>query len=260
MRPHPEHDAVSSAVRSWFTASTPAIGLSVTSTSYGFLTDSDRANRRRLVLTLDALDGVSDALAAAARFYGTQAFDVWVDDRLRAERLAPALVSAGLEPAQETVVLALVGPIDAGPGPSDLAVENVVDAEQLEEWAEVKIRGFADDEARPAPARIQAEVAERRAEWAICRFQLVRIDGEAVAVLAHYTGQDQMVFNLATRLPFRHRGIGQSLLARWSREAGPPDVRSHLINCDDGGPAHALYRRLGFTDEVYWYRPYGPRK
>jgi GNAT superfamily N-acetyltransferase len=65
-----------------------------------------------------------------------------------------------------------------------------------------------------------------------------------------------MVFNLATRLPFRHRGIARSVLARWSGAADQHRTRSHLINCDDGGPAEVLYRRLGFTDEVYWYRRY----
>jgi GNAT superfamily N-acetyltransferase len=65
-----------------------------------------------------------------------------------------------------------------------------------------------------------------------------------------------MVFLLATRLPFRHCGIAQGMLAHWSRQAKGADIRSLLINCDDGGQAAALYRRLGFTDEVYWHRRY----
>lgn len=77
-----------------------------------------------------------------------------------------------------------------------------------------------------------------------------------MAILGHYTGQDQMVFTLATRLPFRRRGIARAMLARWSADGDQRGVRSHLINCDDGGPADALYHRLGFTDEVYWYRRY----
>lgn len=253
---HPEHDAVRGVVRSWYTAPTPAIGLSVTPTSYGFLTDSDQADRKRLVLTEDSPARVAEALATAADFYRTSAFDVWIDDRSRAERLTSALASAGMEPVQDTVILALIGRVRADPGPQGLAVEDVVDVERLREWASVKIQGFADDEERPAARQLQAELAERQAEWPVCRYQLARLSGEAVAILGHYTGQDQMVFTLATRLPFRHGGIARTMLARWSEEGRDQPIRSHLINCDDDGPADALYRRLGFTDEIYWYRRY----
>jgi hypothetical protein len=65
-----------------------------------------------------------------------------------------------------------------------------------------------------AEASIEAELAEREAEWPLCRYKLARLGGEGVAILGHYTGKDQMVFNLATRLPFHHRGIAQSI-ADW---------------------------------------------
>jgi GNAT superfamily N-acetyltransferase len=259
MTRHPEHDAVSSTVRSWFTASTPAIGLSVVPTSHGFLGRSDRAERRRLVLTVDAAGSVADALASAVSFYETSAFEVWVDDRSRAERLTAALISAGMEPVQDTVVLALVGSVVGDLGPGGLTVEDVIDLVQLQEWARVKVQAFADAEDDPDSQQLQAEVAERQVEWPVCRYQLARLGGEAVAILGHYTGQDQMVFNLATRRPFRHRGIAGAMLAHWSAQGHRQGVRSHLINCDDGGPADALYRRLGFTDEVYWYRRFRPR-
>jgi hypothetical protein len=255
---HPEHDAVSTQVRSWYTASTPAIGLSVIPTSYGFLTESDRVERRRLVLTEESPEGVAFALAATADFYGTSAFEVLIDDRARADRWADALTSAGLERVRDEVTLALVGPIRANRGPDGLAVEDVAGVERLREWAVVKIQGFADTEGRPDPQKLRKELAERQADWPVCRYVLGRLGGEAVANLGHYTGQDQMVFNLATRLPFRHRGIAQSMLARWSKEGDGQPIRSRLINCVDGGPAHTLYRRLGFTDEVCWCRIYRP--
>ena len=256
MARHPQHDAISNAVRGWYTASTPAIGLTVTATEYGFLTVSDRADRDRLVLTVDSPEDVPKALAMAADFYETPDFDVWVDDRSRAQRLASALHSAGRAPAQDTTVLALVGLVRAEPGPPNMTVEDVTGLEQLRLWAEVKLQGFADDEAQPTAENIEAELEGRQGEWPVCRYQLARVAGEPVAVLGCYTGEDQMVFNLATRLPFRHRGIAQSLLRGWSKDDATPGVRSRLINCDDGGPAHALYQRLGFTDEVYWQRRY----
>jgi ribosomal protein S18 acetylase RimI-like enzyme len=64
------------------------------------------------------------------------------------------------------------------------------------------------------------------------------------------------VFNLGTRVPFRHRGIGQAMIAHWAG-AGMADLcRSLIINATDGGAPAALYRRIGFTDEIYWYRKY----
>ena len=71
-----------------------------------------------------------------------------------------------------------------------------------------------------AEASIEAELAEREAGWPLCRYKLARLGGEGVAILGHYTGKDQMVFNLATRLPLHYRGIAQSMLARWSEEGG----------------------------------------
>lgn len=122
----------------------------------------------------------------------------------------------------------------------------------------MKVQAFADTDERPTTRQVRAELAERQAEWPICRYQLARLRGEAVAILGHYAGEDQMVFNLATRLPFRHRGIARAMLAHWSAAGDRQGVRSHLINCDDGGLADTLYRRLGFRDEVYWYRRFRP--
>lgn len=256
---HPEHDAVSDEVRSWYRAPAPAIGLGVVRTEDGYLSDpAGGTGPRRFVMTVEDPGEVEPALEAAAAFYGAAPFEVWIDDRGRAERLTPVLAAAGMAPLGATVVLALVGAVRADRLAGRPSVEEVVDSSTLREWAVVKIRGFDDDEGQPNPERLEREVQARRSEWPLCRYQLARIDGEPVAVLGHYTGRDQMVFNLATRLPFRHRGIASSLLARWSEEAEEPPVRSRLINCDDRGPADELYRRLGFGDEVYWYRRFGP--
>ncbi len=250
---HPEHDAVHDEVRSWYTTSAPEIGLSIVAEGFGFLS-SDWSQRKRLVLTVDFPDDVAPALAKAADFHRTIAFEVWVDDRARADRLTAALRASGWAPAHATSVLALVGTVHAAAGPDGLAVEDVGATAELGEWANTKIRGFASDETLPTGEQLESEIAGRQAEWPVCRYQLARLGAEPVAILGHYTGGDQMVFNLATRLPFRHRGIAQSILAHWSEEAVEQAVRSRLINCDDGGLPQALYRRLGFTDEVYWYR------
>lgn len=255
---HPAHDAVSQTVRSWYVAATPEIGISVARDAHGILVWSDRVPLKRAVLTVDAASSVPDALFEASELFETCEFDVWVDDRARAQRLTAALRDAGFEAVQDTVVLALVGSARAGTGPEALRVEDVVDEDGLRTWARVKLRGFSDTDDPPSPDQLQQDMSVRRAEWPVCRYQLAYLDAEPVAILGHYTGEDQMVFLLATRAPFRRLGIAQNLLARWSEQAATERARSLLINCDDGGAPATLYRRIGFTDEVHWHRRFRP--
>lgn len=71
-----------------------------------------------------------------------------------------------------------------------------------------------------------------------------------------HRGNDQLVFSLATRLPYRHRGIAQALLSGWACAGLQNSGRSLMINADEEGRPAALYRRMGFIDEVYWYQKY----
>ena len=243
-------------MRGWYVAATPEIGITAIEGACSILVSSDRVALRRAVLTVNAPSSVPDAVAEATEAFGTARFEVWVDDRDRAHRLAGALGDAGFRPVQDTVVLALVGPVRAGAGPEVLQVEDVTDEEGLRTWARVKLRGFANSEDPPDPDQVEQELSARRAEWPVCRYQLAHLGTEPVAMLGSYTGRDQMVFLLATRATFRGLGIARNLLADWSEDAAGGAPRSLLINCDDGGSPAMLYQRIGFTDEVYWHRRY----
>ena len=271
---HPERDAVAAEVRGWYIHSTPAIGLEMTAGRTGFFITPGTYLGARMVLTVDDPADVPDALAEMDEHYGDQPVDVWIDDRDRAARLAPALAAAGCEQGTATVYLALVGDVEtgeggdpaAGAGPDGLTVHQVgvsgpddpgpddpgADDPALVSWCRVKLQGFGDTEDEPTPAQLQAEVAGRRSEQAIACCLLGVLDGEPVAALSYYTGEDQMVFNLATRVPFRHQGIARAMLARWAEAGRAAGCRALLINADDGGRPAALYNRLGFVDEVYW--------
>ncbi len=253
---HPGHDDVAREVRGWFTAPVPEIGLDFERHEYGFRTRPGSPVGPRLVLTVDDPARVGSALSMAGFRHGTGDFEIWVDDRGRAARVHDALVASGWRPVEDTTFLALVGPIAAHPGPSELTVEEVAGEAALLTWSATKLQAFADSEAPPAPAALAAEAARRWAEAPVARYELARLDGAPVAVLACYTGSDQLVFNLATRVPHRHRGIGQALLGRWASRGVDDGCRSLMINAKDGGPAAALYRRMGFVDEVYWFRRY----
>lgn len=252
---HPDHDEVAAEVRAWYTRPTPEIGLHVEAHWFGYLAEGPGAVGRRAMLGLDDSGQLARALAEATELSGDRELDLWVDDRERAEILDASLSGSGYRPTQDTVYLALVGPIAAHPGPADLSVVDL-DVDDLGTWAEVKLRGFGDTEAAPAPDLVAVEVAQRRAEAPLARYRMGLLEGEPVSALAHYTGTDQLVFSLATRLPFRHRGVAQALLGIWAEDGVRDGCRSLIINADDGGTPASLYRRMGFVDEVYWQRRY----
>lgn len=251
---HPEHDAVAREVGGWFTSSAPEIGYEVSEHWYGYQADLG-PGQARVILRVNQPDRVPAALADARAASGTRTLTIWVDDRERAARLDAALRRSGGRPGEATTHLALVGPVTGRAGPGHLLIKSIDDA-SLEEWATVKLRSFGDTEAAPAPDRLAQEVAARRDELALAECQLGLVGGEGVAVLAYYRGPDQLVFNLGTRVPYRHQGIAQAMLARWAAAGTAGGCRSLIINATDGDRPAELYRRLGFVDEIYWYQKY----
>jgi GNAT superfamily N-acetyltransferase len=120
-----------------------------------------------------------------------------------------------------------------------------------------KLQGFASSDEPPSSDAVMAGVALRRAELAgEGRFMLARLAGEPAAIIGWYEGEDRYIFLLATRVPFRNRGIARYLLCQALREAYRHGARSVIINADPADTPIQLYRRLGFTDEVYWYDCY----
>lgn len=244
-------------MRGWFTTSAPAIGYEVAERPYGFLGRTVRGTR--LILRLDSPEDIACVLADAAAFASGADLVVWVDDRTRAVALGPGLAAAGWRAGAATTHLALVGDLQARDGPEDLVVTRIGD-ERLEEWARVKLQAFSDSEETPSDDALERETALRRSERPLADHVLALENGEPVAVLAHYIGADQLVFNLGTRLPFRHRGIAQALLAHFAAAGRAQGCRSLMINAHEGELPSHLYRRIGFTDEVYWYRSYSRRR
>ena len=81
------------------------------------------------------------------------------------------------------------------------------------------------------------------------RCLLTRVDGQVASICAYYDGDDYFVFLLATRVPYRHRGLARKLLQHVLHEGR--DARSVIINAQEGGRPEALYRSMGFTDVVH---------
>jgi GNAT superfamily N-acetyltransferase len=250
---HPEHDAVRREVRSWYTSAWPEIGLNGTTHWFGFAAMIG-ADQARIVLSIADPAEVPAALAAARDACPASSFVIMVDDRERTARLDSALREHGCGYMESTTYLALTGPmVSPAPGPDRLEIA-VIGTEDFETWARVKLQSFADSDDDPASEALAAEVALRLEELPVAECQLAKLNGEPAAVLAHYPGDDDLVFILGTRLPYRHRGIAQAMLARWA--AAADERRSLMINATEGHAPEALYRRLGFTDEVFWYSKY----
>jgi GNAT superfamily N-acetyltransferase len=250
---HPDHDAVSREVRSWYNSAVPEIGLDGAKHWFGFVCMVG-ADRARVVLSIADPAEVSAALAAARSACPARSFLVMVDDRDRAARLDSALREHGCRYDGSTTYLALTAPMASQGRARDRMEVTTIGAGDLETWARVKLQSFADSEDAPAPEAVTAEIEARRGELPLAEYLLGSIDGEPVAVLAHYPGVDDLVFILGTRAPYRHRGISRALLAHLAAAAA--GGRSLIINATDGGTPAAMYRRLGFTDEVYWYSKY----
>lgn len=241
-------------VRGWYTRPGPLLGHDTKDDWYGFLVNLSELEAR-LVLRVDEPSRVALAIAEAQAGCGDRRLSIWVDDRSRARVIGPSLMTLGWRQEDSVAHLALVGEIRALPGPEGLQVAVVGDVD-LAQWARVKLQCFSDSEDNPTLGALAVEMAHHRRELNLARHHLALLDGEPVAVLAHYAGQDQFVFNLGTRLPFRRRGIAQAMLARWVSTARAEGCRAMLINASEAGRPAALYRRLGFTDDVYWYQRY----
>jgi ribosomal protein S18 acetylase RimI-like enzyme len=61
---------------------------------------------------------------------------------------------------------------------------------------------------------------------------------------------------LATRVPYRGRGIAQALLAAYIDDSAERGCRSVMINADEDDWPVGLYRKIGFSDEVLFHSRY----
>lgn len=258
-RRHPQHDVIAATLQAWYTTSAPATGIRVERRPFGFYMRSRSAPADSEV-TLRGVgpEDVPALLADVRAYYGDDRVGIYLDDRQADGTLGSALVQAGCTKAAAMTHLVYVG---AGPAVQPLpgvVLEPLTEA-TLTEFAVTKLQGFASSEAMPDPPRFAAEVAMRRAEMADDgRFFLARASGEPAAILGLWEGDDRLIFLLATRVPFRNRGIARWLLTGAIAAADTDRRRSILIRTDPDDTPIQLYRRLGFTDGVFWRQRYEP--
>jgi len=254
---HPHHDELRATVQLWYTTSDPEMGYEAVERPWGVaLHNRDAPQYGQATLRATRPEDVPVCVADLRAFYGDAAVMVLVDDRERADQLNQALIAAGFVHGPQEVFLAHVGRAPDAQPITQVVVEPVT-AASLHEYAVTKLKAFASRETVPSPEHVEAERALRSAELrGEGRFLLARWAGEPAAIIGWYDGDDVFVFQLATRVPFRKRGIAQFLLLHVLHEAYARGCRSVIINADPDDTPIQLYRRLGFTDEIYWRRRY----
>jgi GNAT superfamily N-acetyltransferase len=254
---HPEHARLTQIVRGWYTQSWPELGYVVEDTAYGLVGWHVSAPSAIRVTLRDVSAADVPAMLAALRArYGAGPLTALVERPADDATLGPALVAAGSAPGVGESFLAHVGPPPEVAPPPELRIEPITPA-TLDDWVTVKLQGFANSDAAPDPARAADERAARAAELAGgAVLLLARWSGEPAAALAGYDGPERFAFSMATRVPFRKRGIASALLSTFARDGYARGCRAILLNADPDDTPIQLYRRLGFTDEVYWRRRY----
>jgi GNAT superfamily N-acetyltransferase len=235
---------VGRTVASWYQAAHADQGYEVERRRFGWYRTNRYAPAWGAVTAID-VDEVSEFLRDVDAFFGERSVSIHFDRKPAAGK---ELVARGWSEEQETVYLAHVGDF---PRAADVPIE-AVEPSTIEAFARVKLQSFDGSEDEPDPSALDLEIASRRADLrGNGRGLLARVDAQPAAMCAYYSGVDSFVFQLGTRVPFRGRGIASALLARVVEGAHAAGARSVVINARAGGKPEALYRRLGFSDEVY---------
>jgi len=254
---HPEHDRLREEVSSWYQTSVPALGYYVERRRFGvFRRYAAQPDSGLVIVKSVAPNEVPEFLADAGRYFDNRPVTIWIDDKDIDAALGPVLVAAGCAIEKANTHLAHVGPRPELVERADIAVE-LVTADTVMDYAIVKLKGFANSEEAPPAEDVDQELAARRRELAsLGRFLVARVGDEHAAILGYYDGDDRLIFNLATRTPFRMKGIAMHLLSGVLADSYDRGCRSVIINTDPSDTPIRWYRRLGFTDEVYWRRSY----
>ena len=252
---HPEHDAIAGIVRGWFTYSAPEMGYFKERRRYGVYGRHVTAGNEIIIRDLP-LTEVDAFLRDARDYFEETPARLYIEDQALDARIGPELAARSWVRTEAQSYLAHVGVAPLAVPVANMTVEDITPA-TLGVWVDTKLRGFGDDDVAPDEAEARAQVALRSAEMAdVGRFRLARVHGEPAAILGWYEDADRFIFNLATRAPYRMRGIARQLLCSFLAESAALGSRSVIINADTAGSTIHLYRRLGFTDEVYWRAKY----
>lgn len=253
---HPEHDAIADEVRSWYRKAHPDEGYTAEERWFGYLRSNTQASFAAATVTSLEPDKVPAFRAELSAVFGPRDVRVQVEGEAYTDELDQALLAHGFTDPATSVYLVHVGDPPDVTEPDGFVFDRV-GADGLEEFSVTKLRGFASSEDDPAREAIDNELDFRRAELNDRNgFAIGRIDAEPAGIAAWYGGGDALIFLVATRIGFRRRGVASTLIRRVLDIEHENGSRSVLINADVDDHPVEIYRRLGFSDEVFRQRTY----
>jgi GNAT superfamily N-acetyltransferase len=256
---HLEHDAVAAALRAAYEEPYEPMGWATERRRYGIFRRNTKAETYPSVIVRDlAPAGIPGFLKDVRHYYAGSPFPVriMIDDRGLDAVFGPSFERTGLRLDERTTFLAHVGEPPEERDAPGVRIEEVARG-GIYEYEDTRRKGFADSDATLEPDEIEAGVRLRLAEMdGGAHYWLARADGQPAAAMGWYDSEDRLVFSLSTRVPFRNRGIARRMLTRLLHESRAACTRAVIINANEDGTPVRLYRRLGFTDEVYWRATY----
>jgi GNAT superfamily N-acetyltransferase len=256
---HPQHDAVAASLRAAYSEPHPDMGWAAERRRFGIYRRNTKAATSPDVIVRDVAAGDVETFLKDVRAYfggGPRPAKIMIDDRELDRTLGPVLQAAGLSFDERTSFVAHVGDVPEAPPVEGITVETVGEG-GLEEYEDTRCRGFANSDEPTPQEELDWRIDLRRAEMTGgANYWLARIGAEPTAAMNWYDGEDRLIFSLATRVNYRKRGIASHLLCRLLEDSERTGTRSVIINANEVGTPIELYRRLGFTDEVYWHATY----
>ncbi|HEX2219106.1 MAG TPA: GNAT family N-acetyltransferase [Gemmatimonadales bacterium] len=198
------------------------------------------------------------ALEAASYFARVQRpFSWWVGPADQPRDLAAVLEDLGLQPEETELAMSML--LDALPAAvrdvPGLEVRRVRTEAELDAFAQIAAANWSPPDPhvltfyrRTSAALLSAEAPQ----W----LYLGYLGGEPVATAeATLNAGTVALFNIATREPFRGRGIGSRITWRPLRDAYTAGCDLAVLQAAEAGVG--LYRRLGFTDfgRITEYKP-----
>lgn len=256
---HPDHDRLIKEVPGWYQASSSEMGYHTVERPFGFYSRNIKAKHGaadRVTIKDITFVQVPAFILDLHKYYDNWPVQIYIDDRETDAKIGDALIAYGCIKDTPEIYLAHVGSVPELPPVPGLGIESV-DLSNLSEYAKIKLMGFSDREDKPDSVALQSEISLRKAEMAgMGRFLLARMHDEGVAAIGFYHQRVRLIFQLATRVPFRRNGIAGHLIIAVLNEAYQEGQGAVILNADETGTPIKMYHKLGFTDEIYWRQGY----
>jgi GNAT superfamily N-acetyltransferase len=207
-------------------------------------------SRLRIAYATVASDRARDMVDAVLRFARLRHVQVqWsvVPERHDEQALGPALTAAGFSLAEDLLLMAHEGPLQAPLNPW-VRVEPITSWQAMWTYEYGSRRSFYD-EPRPSDALVSKRTTERwqEVERGWCHYYAAEMDGHQIGGCYVSAYEDiPTIMGVYTLPEARRRGVATALLSRAVVDVLAQRTRLCCLFVEHGNPAEHMYRGLGF--------------